>query len=263
MFTMPPALPRGIDTTRPSIARVYDYWLGGKDNFAADRELAEQLLSLNPGMRQWARDNRAFLCAAAARAAQEGGIDQFLDLGAGLPASPSIHEAVRQVVPDARFAYVDFDPVAVLHAQALLRKQDGLVAILADLTQTQDVLSHPDTAKTLDLARPVAIILGGVAHFLPAPAMRDVVAGYLSEVPAGSWLILSTARTESAEVENRLKPAYTAAESYAHSLEDFGSFFDGTQIMPPGLREARRWIAGLEAPPPPDELYTLCGVGIK
>jgi hypothetical protein len=260
---MPPASPWGIDTTRPSIARVYDYWLGGKDNFAADRQLAEQLLSLNPGMRQWALDNRAFLCAAAARAAQECGIDQFLDLGAGLPTSPAIHEAVRQVIPGARFAYVDFDPVAVLHAQALLPKQDGLVAILADLTESEAVLSHPDTAKTLDLGRPIGIILGGVAHFMSAPTMRDVVAGYLSRVPVGSWLILSTARTESAQVETRLKSAYTAAKSYAHSAEDFRSFFDGTQIMPPGLREARRWIAGVRAAPPADELYTLCGAGIK
>src|SRR6201996_2191639 len=89
----------GFDAKRPNIARVYDYWLGGKDNFAVDRQLAEQLLSLNPGMRQGAGGNRAFLCAAAARAAQEGGIDQFLDLGAGLPASPSIHEAVWRVIP--------------------------------------------------------------------------------------------------------------------------------------------------------------------
>jgi O-methyltransferase involved in polyketide biosynthesis len=260
---MHPAPPRGIDTTRPSVARVYDYWLDGKDNFAVDRELAEQLLSLNPGMRQWARDNRAFLCAAAARAAHESGIDQFLDLGAGLPASPAIHEAVREVSPGARFAYVDFDPVAVLHAQALLRKQDGLVAILADLTDTVAVLSHPDTGKTLDLGRPIGIILGGVAHFMSAPAMRDVVAGYLSQVPAGSWLILSTARTESAQAETELKSAYTAAESYAHSAEDFRSFFDGTQIVPPGLREARRWIARMQAAPPADQLYSLCGAGVK
>ena len=106
----PDSPPPGIDTTRPNIARVYDYLLGGKDNFTVDRELAGRLLNVNPGMQQWARSNRAFVVAAAARAAREGGIDQFLDLGAGLPTRPAVHEAVRKVNPAARVAYVDFRP---------------------------------------------------------------------------------------------------------------------------------------------------------
>src|ERR1700722_10653843 len=117
---MAEAAPPGIDTSRPNIARVYDYLLGGKDNFAADREQARQLLKMNPGMEQWARSNRAFVVAAAARAAREGGIAQFLDLGSGLPSYPAVHEAVRAVNPDARVAYVDFDKVAGIHSQALL-----------------------------------------------------------------------------------------------------------------------------------------------
>jgi hypothetical protein len=259
----PPKPPQGADITRPSIARVYDYLLDGKDNFAVDREVAGRLLAVNPAMRTWARDNRAFLCAAAVRAAREGGIDQFLDLGAGLPASPAIHEAVWEVIPEARFAYVDFDPVAVLHAQALLGTEASLVAVLADLTDTEAVLSDPAAEKILDLGQPLGIVIGGIAHFIPAPRMREVVAAYLSRVPAGSWLILSTGSTESDNVENELKPAYTVADVYRHSIEDFRSFFDGTEIVLPGLCEARQWIAGTSAAPPADELYMLCGVGVK
>jgi S-adenosyl methyltransferase len=258
-----PTPPPGIDASRPSIARVYDYLLGGKDNFAADRELAGQILALNPGTRDWARANREFLCAAAARAAREGGISQFLDLGAGLPASPAVHDAARAVIPDARFAYVDFDPSAVLHAQVLLRKTEGLVSILADLTDSETVLSHPDTARVLDLNRPVGIIIGGVAHFLSAPRMREVAARYLSRVQPGSWLIISAGRAENEEVNTKLQPVYTAAETFRHSHEDFASFFDGTDIVPPGLVEARRWIAGVNTAPPSLGLYMLCGAGIK
>jgi len=134
----------GIDASRPNIARVYDYLLGGTDNFTADRELAGQLLIVNPGMEQWARDNRTFVVAAAARAAREGGIAQFLDLGAGLPTHPAVHEAVREVNPAARVAYVDFDPIAVVHSRALLAKGDGLAAFQADLTDPEAVLTDPD-----------------------------------------------------------------------------------------------------------------------
>jgi hypothetical protein len=260
---MPLIAPQGIDITRPSIARVYDYLLDGKDHFAVDREVGDQLLAVNPAVRTCARANRAFLCAAAARAAREGGIDQFLDLGAGLPVSPSVHEAVWEVIPGAHFAYVDFDPVAVLHAQAMLGTEYSLVAVLADLTDAEAVLSDPGTEKTLDMDRPLGILIGSVAHFIPAPQMREVVAAYLSRVPAGSWLILSTGNTESDRVENELKPAYTAAEVYRHSVEDFRSFFDGTEIVPPGLCEARQWIAGAPAAPPAEELYMLCGAGVK
>jgi hypothetical protein len=146
----PDTPPPGIDTTRPNIARVYDYLLGGKDNFAVDRELAGQLLSVNPGMEQWARSNRAFVVAAAARAAREGGVAQFLDLGAGLPTHPAVHEAVREVNPAARVAYVNFDPVAVVHSRALLAKGDGLAAFQADPTDPETVFADPELAKILD-----------------------------------------------------------------------------------------------------------------
>jgi hypothetical protein len=259
---MPRVSPPGIDVTRPNVARVYDYLLGGKDNFAADREQAERMLRVNPGMAQWARDNREFVCAAAARAAREGGIAQFLDLGAGLPAGPAVHEAARKFIPGARFASVDNDPVAVSHAQALLGKTEGLAPVLADLTEPETVLGHPDVRCVIDFGRPVGIVIGGVAHFLTAGRMREVTAAYLSRVPSGSWLIVSAGSSES-EVDDQLKPVYAAAMAYCHSPSDFASFFCGTEIVPPGIVEARRWMAGLDTAPPSEGLYVLCGAGIK
>jgi hypothetical protein len=259
---MAETLPPGIDTTRPNVARVYDYLLDGKDNFAADRELAEQLLGIVPGMKESARDNRSFVCAAAARAA-EGGITQILDLGAGLPTHPAAHEAAREINPAVRVVYVDIDPVAVVHAQALLAKGDGLVAFRADLTDPASVFAEPHLADTLDLSQPTGIIIGGVAHFVAAGLMRETTAAYLSRVPPGSWLIISAGHAEDEDTSSALQPAFTAAETFRHSLEDFTSFFAGTDIVPPGITEARRWIAGVSAPPPKRGVYVLAGAGVK
>jgi hypothetical protein len=142
---MSETLPAGIDISKPNIARIYDYWLGGKDNFAVDREQAERSLELCPALHQWARDNRALVCGAAARAAREAGIDQFLDLGAGLPTHPEVHEAVRAVDPAARVAYVDYDGVAVTHAQALLATTAGLTAVRAEWPITRGSLPRSRT----------------------------------------------------------------------------------------------------------------------
>ncbi len=260
---MSEAPPPGIDTSRPNVARVYDYLLGGKNNFAADRELARQLLSVNPGMEAWARSNRAFVVAAAARAAREDGIAQFLDLGSGLPSYPTVHEAVREVNPGARVVYVDFDSVVVLHSQALLAKGEGLAAFQGDLTDPAAVLGDPELAKVLDLARPVGVILGGVAHFLPAAVMRATAAAYVSRIQPGSWLMISAGHAEDQGPNSELRPAYTAADAYRHTHEEFTSFFAGTEIVPPGIVEARRWIDGVAAPPPEHGLYVRCGAGIK
>ncbi|HWM99119.1 MAG TPA: SAM-dependent methyltransferase, partial [Streptosporangiaceae bacterium] len=124
----------GFDTTRPNIARVYDYWLGGKDNFAVDRELARTMTEVNPGIPAMARANRDFI-AAAVRKVAEAGVEQFLDLGAGLPTSPAVHEAARAVNPDAQVVYVDSDPVVVSHASALLATKPGIYALEGDLTE--------------------------------------------------------------------------------------------------------------------------------
>jgi len=257
------APPPGIDVTRPNIARVYDYWLGGKDNFASDRKLGDQMLALDPGFRDLVRGNRDFLSAAVARAAREGGIGQFLDLGAGLPASPAIHDAARGQHPAARFAYVDNDPVAVLHTQAILAGSSGLASVDANLADPASVLAHPATLSVLDLAEPVGIIFGSVGHFLPPAVMRDLVAEYLSRLAAGSWLIISLGRAEDDEPEETLQPAYTAAQTYRYSPADLEALFAGSEIVPPGLRDARAWVAGKASSLPAKGLFMHCGVGVK
>ncbi|HLJ98808.1 MAG TPA: SAM-dependent methyltransferase [Streptosporangiaceae bacterium] len=260
---MPDFPPLGIDASRPNVARVYDYFLGGKDNFAADRELAERLLALDPGLRQWFRDNRAFVCAAVARAVSEGGVTQFLDLGAGLPTRPSVHEAAWQHNPDAKVVYIDLDPVAVLHAQALLPKNPLLIAFQADLTDPPSVLDHPDLAATVDLDRPVGVILGAITHLLPADVLSKSVAAYVARLAPGSWLMISGGYSEDEETYTSMQSAYTAATTYRHSPEMFASFFTGMRIVPPGVVEAKRWVNGLDTPPPAEGAYVRCAAGIK
>ena len=191
--------PVGVDVTRPSVARVYDYWLGGKDNFVSDREMGGRMAELNPALPDLVRHNREFICAAAARAAAAG-ISQFLDLGSGLPAHPAVHEAVREVIPDARVCYVDIDPVAAVHAQALLAGGEGLAAVRADLTEPEIVLGDPRVRAVIDVSQPVAIILAAVLHFLPAAPAAAVCASYMSQAARGSWLIVSSGHYEDKEL---------------------------------------------------------------
>ena len=148
------AMTSALDTSAPNMARVYNYWLGGKDHFAADRAEAERLVALYPPLPALARENRAFLIEAAGWAARQG-IGQFIDLGAGLPASPSVHQAARAVLPAARVAYVDIDPVVLSHAVALLATDDGVAAVDADLRDPAAVLGHQDLRAVINPGRPV------------------------------------------------------------------------------------------------------------
>jgi O-methyltransferase involved in polyketide biosynthesis len=258
---MPDTLPGGIDASKPNIARIYDYWLDGKDNFAVDREQAERSLELCPNLRQWARDNRAFVCGAAARAAHEAGIGQFLDLGAGLPTRPAVHEAVRAVDPAARVAYVDFDVVAVTHAKALLATTSGLTAVRADAADHEAVLAA--VGDTIDLRRPAAVLMAGVLHFMSAPRAREVCAGWISRMAPGSWLVLAVGRYEDADLLDRLRTVYSAAEYFNHTPADFATFFGGADLVSPGISEGRRWLAGLTAPLPERDVYVLCAAAVK
>jgi hypothetical protein len=178
------------DSSGPNVARIYDYLLGGKDHFAADRQAAQRLIAALPDAAAVARANRAFLAAAVRHAAREG-IAQYLDIGAGLPTSPSVHECARAIVPGARVAYVDNDPVAVRHAQALLATGDGVIAIEGDAREPEAILAGPALAGVIDLAEPVCLLLVSMLHFVTA-AEADMIVGTLRQrmVP-GSYLIIS------------------------------------------------------------------------
>jgi len=254
--------PPGIDVTRPSVARVYDYWLGGKDNFASDREMGWRMAEVNPALPALVRHNREFICAAAVRAAGAG-ISQFLDLGSGLPAHPAVHEAVREVIPDARVCYVDIDPVAVVHGEALLARGAGLAAVQADLTEPEAVLADPRVRGVIDLSQPVAVILAAVLHFLPPEAAADVCARYLSRAALGSWLIVSSGHYEDRELASRLQQTATHTRFWNHDAADLRSMLAGLEPVGPGVCEVRRWIAGTGGEPKGKPVYALAAVGVK
>lgn len=251
----------GFDNRRPNIARVYDYWLGGKDNFAADRELAEMMTEVNPGIPGMARANRTFI-AGVVRKAAEAGIGQFLDLGAGLPTYPAVHDVARAAIPDARVVYVDDDPVVVAHAAALLATTPGISAAEADLTEPEEVLGHQAVRTSIDRAEPACVILAAVLHFRDPPEARRLVAAYADAVCAGSWLAVSVFTGHEDNMETRSRATYTAAPFWVHDAEDVARWLDGLDVLPPGICEARRWASGMGGTPDRGG-WCLGAVGVK
>lgn len=251
-----------IDISQPNIARVYDYWLGGKDNFAVDREVAARMLEQDPDLARRVRDNRQFVTKVAERAAERG-VVQFVDLGAGLPTRPSLHEAARAVSPLARAVYVDNDPVVIAHAQALLATGEGLAAISGDLRDPGAVLSDPVLGSTIDLSQPVCVVLAAVAHFLPAAEAAGLAARYLAPLAAGSWLAVSFAHFADEDLLARLYAIHTTAPFQNHGSEELAWFLGGLDLLPPGIAEVRRWVSGVGGTPAGRSAYMLCGVGVK
>lgn len=255
---------RAPDPARPNIARVYDYWLGGKDHFAADRELADRLAEMYPPWVQACRDNRAFVRRAVTWAAGQG-IGQFLDLGAGLPTHPAVHEIARAVNPAVRVCYVDNDPVVVRHAEALLAGPPGVAAVEADLTNPAEVWDNPQVRAVIDPAEPVCVIMALVLHFLDARQARKVAAGYATRAAPGSVLVVSVGRNDDSQMWAQVREKYTAAVLHNHGEKEALSFFDGLDLVPPGLALADAWRAGLTTGPktPPGPAYVLGGVAVK
>jgi O-methyltransferase involved in polyketide biosynthesis len=235
-----------FDTTKPNIARVWDYWLGGKDNFASDRELAEKMLAIHPVSAHMARENRQFLGRAVSYVAARG-IRQFIDVGAGLPTVLNTHDIARRVSPEARVAYVDNDPIVILHASSLLAKNPGVMVVPGDMRDPGSILSDSGLAELIDLAEPVCVILSGVLHFVDAETARDVAAAFARAVVSGSYLIISIGSGNPSEGE-KFTSAYTAAQVYIHSREQILTFFDGLELVPPGVVAVRCWHGDGPAP---------------
>ena len=237
----------GFDPDTPSIARVYDYVLGGKDNFAADRELARKLLTLVPVIGELAVENRRFLARAVGWAARQG-VGQFIDLGSGLPTAPNTHESAQAVVGNARVVYVDNDPVVVSHLNAFLAKGNpGVSVIDCDVREAAAVLRR--ARASLDLSDPVCLVAGYLLHFFTADAARDLMARYVTALAPGSYLVLSVLHAGSQAADEGLN-AYSsrAAPVYSHPVPEIASFFSGLDLVPPGLVEARQWHPGRELP---------------
>jgi O-methyltransferase involved in polyketide biosynthesis len=235
-----------FDPTRPNIARVWDYWLGGKENFAADRELAEKMLAVHPVSARMARENRQFLGRAVSYVADRG-VRQFIDVGAGLPTALNTHQIARRVDPEARVAYVDNDPVVISHARSLLAKSAGVIAVPGDMRHSGRILADPGLADLIDLAEPCCLIFSAVLHFADAQTAREVATAFARAVAPGSYLIISVGSGSRSEGEN-FTTAYTAARIHIHSPEEIASFFGDLELVPPGVVPVRSWFGNGPAP---------------
>jgi S-adenosyl methyltransferase len=252
----------GFDTTVANIARVYDFFLGGKDNFAADRELAAQIAELSPDWVQACRDNRRFVGRAVRWAAGQG-IRQFLDLGAGLPTHPAVHETARDIIPDARVCYVDNDPVVVAHARALLTVPGGVDVAALDLSDPAAVIGNRKVTSVIDWSEPVCVLLAMILHFYDPERAREIAGAYASKLAPGSVLAISCGRNDDPVMWERMRANYTAATTYNHTRDELRSFFGSLRLVPPGLALARMWQGGEEVVPdrPPAPAYVLAAVG--
>ncbi|GAA5015526.1 SAM-dependent methyltransferase [Kitasatospora paranensis] len=231
----------------PHPARMYDYYLGGKDNFPADREAAERALAANPEFRTTARANRAFLQRAVRHVAGQG-IDQFLDIGTGIPTAGNTHEIAQLVNPAARVVYVDNDPIVLTHARALMAGMGlGRTAVLqADLRSPAAILAAPEVGELLDLDRPVALVLAAVLHFLPdedEPAL--VLKTLIDALAPGSHLILShgTADFIPDEIRDRVTGVYDRATAplVGRSRAEVRTLLDGLEVLEPGVVTVPLW----------------------
>jgi hypothetical protein len=262
-----PGVPDGIDITHPSIARVYDYLLDGKDNFAADRAVAEKLMASNLEPKRLAFVTRDFLVRAVRFAAQRG-VAQFLDLGSGLPTAPSVHEVAREAVPGARVVYVDNDPVVVAHNRALLTTDDGLVTIQADVREPGSVLDSEATRECLDFGRPVAVLLLGIMHFIgDADDPEGMIGRYRDALAPGSLLVLSTGTSEGADpaVVSGTEEAYQDYRTAfrLRSRAEIQRLFDGFDLVEPGLVAMQDWRPAATTDREPLKATNLSGVGVK
>ena len=241
---------RDFDRNKPSIARVYDYWLGGKDNFGADRDLGDQLMGIAPEIPDMVRENRAMLVTAVRWAAGQG-LTQFIDLGCGLPTEPSIHATAQADGLDAKVAYVDNDPIVISHLTAMLHKDPAVAVIDCDIDDSGTVLS--EVSRLIDLSRPACLVLGSVLHFYTKDEARDLVARYVSALAPGSFVVLTTVGLRPGPAADRMVAMYSAGPhpAYIHSPEDLTSFTGGLEVLPPGVADARAWRPGWDTVPEP------------
>jgi hypothetical protein len=250
-----------VNISKPNIARIYDYLLGGKDNFAADRTGAERLLQVYPPLPVRVRENRLFLARAVNWIAGQG-IGQFMDIGSGLPTAQNIHQIAQAVDPACRVAYVDNDPVVVTHATARLGAH-GVTAIESDLRDPAGIVSHPETERVIRLGEPLGLILGMVLHFINAQAVSEIMRTLVRSIAPGSYVVISVESGDE-QTGDRLARAYTATTLYNHAPSQITRFFDGLELVGPGLVDARSWEPlGAARQPAGTGWHILAGVARK
>jgi hypothetical protein len=265
---LPEGEPPAIDTTVAHPARIYDYWLGGKNNFAADREAADATLAVNPYILPGVRANREFLVSAVRYLAGEAGIRQFLDIGTGLPTENNTHEVAQSIAPDSRVVYVDSDPIVIAHARALLTGTPGTTAYIhADLRDPGTILR--EAARTLEFGKPVAVMLLMILmHISDDDKPPELVARLLEALPAGSFLVISeTANDVDVDViaasQEQYNQRVTDTQWASRTKQTFAQYFSGMEIAEPGLVTMGLWRPAPGTAPPARPIPAYCGVARK
>jgi S-adenosyl methyltransferase len=256
-----------IDTTIPHSARIWNYWLGGKDNYPVDRVAGDEYLATFPGIVDVARQSRAFLARAVRYLAEEAGIRQFLDVGTGLPTVDNTHEVAQRIAPDSRIVYADNDPLVLVHAQALLTSSPGGVChyIDADLRDPAAILAG--AAVTLDFSRPVALMLMEIlGHIADDDEARSIVSRLMAGLPPHSYLVIADGTsTITAEFE-QAQQDYDDTGADAYKLRGVGQvtrFFNGLEILEPGIVPCLQWRPEVSPLSPPADVEPLGGIGRK
>jgi S-adenosyl methyltransferase len=258
-------VPAVVDTGRANVARVYDYLLGGSFNFLADRDLARAITAVEPNARAFARANRDFLGRAVRFLAAEG-ITQFLDIGSGLPTQGNVHEITGQASPGARVAYVDADPVAVAHSKAILEGGTSAAVIAGDLRDPAAILAHETTRRLIDFGQPVGLLLIAVLHFISdADDPWRMVATLRDALPPGSYLAIGHATdAHNPQAARTFEKVYNNSSSTGvnvRSREEIRRFFDGFELVDPGLTYVSQWRPDPTPDTGPFHWGELVGVG--
>lgn len=262
----PGQAPAGVETDRPSVARLYDFFLGGNHNYAADRELGRKLLQAEPNARHIVRENREFLGRAVSYLTQAG-IQQFIDLGSGIPTQENVHEIAQRGDSEARVIYVDNDPGVIAHSRHLLRGNPLASIIGADLRNPAAIVGHPEVGRLIDFSQPIGLLMVTVLHFVPdSQDPYGIVARFAEELAPGSFLAISHAtRDSSPDTAGRVEELYQNAATSAHTrtAEEIGRFFDGFEMVEPGLVYLPQWRQDGQVPDHPELAWFYAGVGRK
>jgi S-adenosyl methyltransferase len=269
MAAEPTWVPAGVDTRRANIARVYDYLLGGSHNFLADQDLGRAIVAVEPNARAGARANRAFL-GRAVRYLASAGIDQFIDVGSGIPTQGNVHEVAELANPATRVVYADIDPVAIAHSRAILAGRENAAIIEGDLRDPDGLLSHHVMKTLIDFGRPAGLLLVSVMHFLSdAEDPWGIVATLRDRLASGSYLVVAHATNESkpavAQAAERVYNRSVATQAHARSRSAIMRLFDGFELVEPGLVYIPQWRpdSPQDVPSDPTKFWGLVGVGRK
>jgi hypothetical protein len=247
--------PPGFESSVPSMARVYDAILGGRDNFKADREAAEVFARHLPEIGEFARENRRALVRGVRYLVREAGIDQILDIGCGLPAEQNTHEAAQEVDPAARVVYVDNDPMVLSHGRALLAVDDSTTVVTADVRDPEGILNHSEIRSFLDFERPVAVLLvGTIMQISDHEHPDEIIAALMDPLPSGSHLFITAWPDTGEAAQQDLSKACieTLGNGWIRPIERLRGHFAGLEMVPPGLEYLARWFPGEPDRPVPD-----------